>query len=137
MGEWRMKKASLAAALAACLLLLGGCGALEDALREAGERFEADRIATPQSSGGDIDWSFVPVVRELATGTFAESFPDAQIVGTNVASVNGRDERVIVVVQFEFESGKSGEYGFDYEKNAQGEYELKRYGEGVEVEDLH
>ena len=131
-----MKRAILAALLAACALLLGGCSSVEGALREVGERFEADKVATPENNGGDIDWSFVPVVRGMAQETFAGAFPDAQITNANVATVNGRDTRVIVVLSYTLD-GKSGEYGFDYEKNAQGEYELKRYGGGVEVEDLH
>ena len=132
-----MKRATLAILLLICALLLGACGSLEGALREVGARIEADNVATPQNNGGDIDWSFVPVVRDMATATFAEAFPDAQIVNTIVSSVGGRDDRVIVVVEFAFEDGKSGKYGVDYEKNDQGEYDLKRYGEGVEVEDLH
>ena len=132
-----MKRGILAVMLAGCLLSLGGCGSVEGALREVGARLEADSVDTPQNNGGDIDWSFVPVVRDMATETFAEAFPDAQIVNTIVSSVGGRDDRVIVVVEFAIEGGKSGKYGFDYQKNGQGEYDLKRYGEGVEVEDLH
>ena len=121
--------------LAVSLLLLGGCSSVEGALREVGQRFEADNVAVPENNGGDIDWSFVPVVRELAVGTFAEGFPQASVDNTNVASKNGRDDRVIVIISYTMD-GKSGEYGFDYEKNAQGGYDLKRYGEGVRVDDL-
>lgn len=130
-----MKQMGLAALLAACLALLGGCGVVEGALQDVGRRFEST-VDTPQNNGGDIDWSFVPVVREMAEDTFSEAFPEAEITQTNVASVNGRDARVVVVLTYTLD-GKSGEYGFDYEKNAQGAYDLKRYGEGVGVEDLH
>ena len=133
----KVKGIALAALLVVCTVLLCGCDALESTLREVGAKLERDSIATPANNGGDIDWSFVPVVRDLATATFSEAFPDAEIVGTNVASVNGRSDHVIVVVNFACEGGASGEYGFDYEKDAQGEYVLKRYGEGVEVDDLH
>ena len=129
------KRALLAALLIAAMALLGGCGSFEGALREVGQRFEADSVAVPENNGGDIDWSFVPVVRELATGLFTDAFPQAQVEGTNIASKNGRDDRVIVIVMYTLD-GKSGEYGFDYEKNKEGGYDLKRYGEGVRVDDL-
>ena len=132
-----MKRIVFVALLTACALLLGGCSSVESTLREVGARLERDSIATPQNNGGDIDWSFVPIVRDLATDTFTESFPEASVTNTNVASVNGRSDRVIVVVSYAFKDGRSGEYGFDYQKNAQGEYELRRYGEGVDVGDLH
>ena len=132
-----MKKIVFISLLTVCTLLLVGCSSVESTLREVGAKLERDRIATPQNNGGDIDWSFVPIVRDLATGTFTASFPEASVTNTNVASVNGRSDRVIVVVSYAFEDGRSGEYGFDYQKNAQGEYELKRYGEGVDVGDLH
>ena len=125
----------LAALLAASLAVLGGCSAVEGTLREVGQRLEADNVAVPENNGGDIDWSFVPVVREMAVATFSEGFPQATVDNTNVASKNGRDSRVIVIVMYTMD-GKSGEYGFDYEKNAQGGYDLKRYGEGVRVDDL-
>ena len=130
-GGW----APLAALLLAALALLGGCSSVEGALREVGRRYERDQIAVPENNGGDIDWSFVPVVRELATQTFAEGFPQATVDDTSVATKNGRDDRVIVIVMYTM-NGKSGEYGFDYEKNAQGGYDLTRYGEGVRVDDL-
>ena len=129
------KTAALAALLAACLAVLGGCAAVEGALRDVGQRFEADSVAVPENNGGEIDRSFVPVVRELAVSTFTEGFPQASVDNTNVASKNGRDDRVIVIVMYTMD-GKSGEYGFDYEKNKQGGYDLKRYGEGVRVDDL-
>ena len=33
-------------------------------------------------------------------------------------------------------NGVTGKYGFDYEKNADGEFELVRYGDGVDSGDL-
>ena len=33
-------------------------------------------------------------------------------------------------------NGKNGDYGFDYEKDENGEYVLKRYGGGVSSDDL-
>ena len=128
-----MKKRLLLAALVLiCAASLTACTSVESALHEAGARLEAEMVDTPDNNGGAIDWSFV---RELATATFAEAFPEAEITDTNVATVNGRDSRVIVVLSYTLD-GKSGEYGFDYEKT-DGGYELKRYGEGVEVADLH
>lgn len=131
-----MKKIAFLLLMAACLAMLGGCGTIESALKEVGRQYEENDVATPANNGGDIDWSFVPVVRELATDTFSAGFPDAEIVGTNVATVNGRDSRVIVIIEYAFEDGRTGEYGFDYKKNDAGEYELTRYGDGVRVDDL-
>ena len=44
-------------------------------------------------------------------------------------------DRVIVTLTYQL-NGKTGSYGFDYEKNEQGEYILKRYGGGVSSDDL-
>lgn len=130
-----MKKIALAAMLAACMVLLCGCTAVKDALSALEQKAGQHQAATPRDNE-NLDWSFVPVVRGMAEKTFQEGFPEAEITQTNVASVNGRDTRVIVVLSYTL-GGKSGEYGFDYEKDDQGEYVLKRYGEGVGVEDLH
>ena len=130
------KRLLLAAMLTVCAVSLAACSSVEGALREVGAKLEAETVQTPANNGGDIDWSFVPVVRELAEKTFAEGFPEAEITNANVATVNGRDSRVIVVLSYTL-NGKSGEYGFDYTKTEDGAYELKRYGEGVEVADLH
>ena len=126
---------ALAILLAACLAFLSGCDAVGGALRDVGQQLEAQSVAVPENNGGDIDWSFVPVVRDLAVETFLDGFPAATVDNTNVASKNGRDDRVIVIVMYTLD-GKSGEYGFDYRKNAEGGYDLSRYGEGVRVDDL-
>ena len=102
---------------------------------QIGDDIEARQLDTPQAADTSVDWSFVPVVRDMATKMFAEGVPDAKIVDTRVASKTSGGERAIVVIEYD-RAGKRGTYGFDYEKNAQGEYELKRLGEGVRTDDL-
>ena len=132
-----MKKWMLAVLLLLTLFVLSGCDAATQALAKIGEEIEAAQLKTPQdNSASTMDWSFVPVVRDMATKMFTEGVPDAKVVDTRVASKSGSGERVIVVIEFD-RAGRRGTYGFDYEKNAQGEYELKRMGEGVRTDDLH
>ena len=76
-----MKKMGLCLALFALLLSLSGCAGVESALHEAGEKIQSNRVETPQNNGGDIDWSFVPVVREKAVSLFTEAFPEAKVQG--------------------------------------------------------
>ncbi len=130
-----MKKIGIALLLLALLWTLSGCRTLEDTLHQAGEKIKSNQVETPQNNGGDIDWSFVPVVRDMAVKTFTEGFPDAVIKETNVASKNGASDHVIVILTYEM-GDKHGEYGFDYEKDESGEFVLKRYGDGVSVDDL-
>ena len=92
-------------------------------------------METPQNISGNIDWSFVPVVREKAVSLFTEAFPDATVKETGVACKNTKADRVIVTISYEL-NGKNGDYGFDYEKDENGEYVLKRYGGGVSSDDL-
>ena len=132
-----MKRMMLAALLAAALLMLSGCQSATQALAKIGDDIEASQLKTPKdNSASAMDWSFVPVVREMATKMFEEGVPDAKIIDTRVASKSNTGERAIVVIEYE-RAGKRGTYGFDYEKNAQGEYELKRLGEGVRTDDLN
>lgn len=132
-----MKRVMLAAMLIAALLMMSGCQSATQALAKIGEDIEAAQLKTPSdNSASTMDWSFVPVVRDMATKMFAEGVPDAKIVDTRVASKSGSGERVIVVIEFD-RGGMRGTYGFDYQKNAQGEYELKRLGEGVRTDDLN
>ncbi|MBQ2991931.1 MAG: hypothetical protein IJD60_11705 [Clostridia bacterium] len=132
-----MKKGMLAGLLVLALFVMSGCESATQALAKIGDEIEAAQLKTPQdNSASTMDWSFVPVVRDMATKMFAEGVPDASIVDTRVASKSGSGERVIVVIEFD-RAGKRGTYGFDYEKNAQGEYELKRLGEGVRTDDLN
>ena len=130
-----MKKMTLALMLAAALMLLCGCTSVEQALGKIGDDIEARQLDTPQSADKSIDWSFVPVVREMASETFMAGFPEATILESSVASKNGSSERVIVTLTYQM-GDKKGEYGFDYEKNEQGEYVLTRYGDGVNSDDL-
>ena len=130
-----MKKLAIFAALALLMLTMTGCTAVEDALGKAGDDIEANMLDTPDNNGGDIDWSFVPVVRDMATKLFTDSFPEAEVLNSSVASRNGASDHVIVTLDFKLD-GKEGSYGFEYEKNDAGEYELKRYGEGVSSDDL-
>ena len=112
-----MKKIICAMLLAALVITLSGCTKIEGTLHEVGEKLKSEQLDTPQSGSASGDWSFVPVVREMAVKTFTDAFPDATVTETGVA-------------------GKTGSYGFDYEKNEQGEYILKRYGGGVSSDDL-
>ena len=130
-----MKKAVLLMLLGLLLLVLTGCTSMEQALGKIGDDIEARQLDTPQAADTSVDWSFVPVVRDMATEMFAEGVPDATITNTRVASKDNRGDRAIVVVEFE-RNGKSGSYGFDYEKDENGVYELKRMGEGVRTDDL-
>lgn len=130
-----MKKMVLALMLVLALVMMSGCASVHEALAKIGDDIEASQLDTPQTVDKNVDWSFVPVVREMATKMFTEGVPDATIRDTRVASKSGTGERVIVIVEYT-KDGKSGSYGFDYEKNAAGEYELKRLGEGVRTDDL-
>ena len=118
-----MKKMGLCLVLFALLLSLSGCAGVESALHEAGEKIQSNRVETPQNNGGDIDWSFT------------EAFPEAKVRETGVACKNTKADRVIVTISYEL-NGKNGDYGFDYEKDENGEYVLKRYGGGVSSDDL-
>lgn len=119
--------------LALCLAALSGCDALDEALDKLNSKSAG--AASSASSGGEMDWSFVPVVREAAVKTFTQGFPEARVTETSVATRSGDSRRIIVRISYEM-NGKTGDYGFDYEKNEAGEYELKRYGDGVSVDDL-
>ena len=130
-----MKKMILALMLLLMLALLSGCASMEQALAKIGDDIEAAQLDTPRTADTSVDWSFVPVVRDMATKMFTEGVPDATIRETRVASKSGMGDRVIVIVEFT-KDGKNGSYGFDYEKNDAGEYELKRMGEGVRSDDL-
>ena len=74
-------------------------------------------------------------MREMAVKTFTDAFPDATVTETGVACKTTGADRVIVTLTYQL-NGKTGSYGFDYEKNEQGEYILKRYGGGVSSDDL-
>ena len=130
-----MKKMILALMLLAMLVLMSGCASMEQALAKIGDDIEASQLDTPKVSDKNVDWSFVPVVRDMATKTFTEGVPNAAITNTRVASKDTKGDRAIVVVEYTLE-GKSGSYGFDYQKDANGVYELKRFGEGVRTDDL-
>ena len=128
-----MKRIIMCAMLALCLAALSGCDALDEALDRMNSKSASS--AGTASSGGEMDWSFVPVVREAAVKTFTQGFPEARVTETSVATRSGDSRRIIVRISYEM-NGKTGDYGFDYEKNETGEYELKRYGDGVSVDDL-
>ena len=130
-----MKKIVLALTLVLALLMLSGCSSMEQALAKIGDDIEASQLDAPKTADTSVDWSFVPVVRDLATKMFTEGVPDATIRDTRVASKSGQGDRVIVIVEYT-KDGKNGSYGFDYEKDANGAYELKRFGEGVRTDDL-
>ncbi len=127
-----MKKILLLALLCAALLLMSGCTAVDQAVGRLREDGKPD---TPQAAETGIDWSFVPGVRDLAVKTFTDAFPDATVSETSVATRSGDSARVIVTLTFEMD-GKTGTYGFDYEKDDAGNYVLVRYGDGVDSGDL-
>jgi len=130
-----MKKGILALMLAAALLMMTGCTSMEQALSRIGDDIEASQLKELKTADTSVDWGFVIEVRELATKTFAEGVPDATITNTRVASKDNKGDRAIVIVEFE-RDGKSGSYGFDYERDETGAYVLKRMGEGVRTDDL-
>ena len=109
-----MKKTCFLLILIALLISLSGCTGIENALHEAGEKIQSNQVETPQNNGGDID---------------------ATVKETGVACKNTKADRVIVTISYEL-NGKNGDYGFDYEKDENGEYVLKRYGGGVSSDDL-
>ncbi|MFR5796090.1 MAG: hypothetical protein ACLUI3_11435 [Christensenellales bacterium] len=128
-----MKKMGLCLALFALLLSSPAARALK-ARCTGGEKIQSNRVETPQNNGGDIDWSFVPVVREKAVSLFTEAFPEAKVRETGVACKNTKADRVIVTISYEL-NGKNGDYGFDYERTRTGIY-AQRYGGGVSSDDL-
>ena len=131
-----MKKAMLWLVLCLALVSMSGCAVVQQTLSQVGEEMEAAYLDTPKAgSAGAMDWSFVPVVRDMATQMFTEGVPDATIRDTRVAVKEDGGAHVIVVIEYT-RDGKNGSYGFDYQKNEQGEYELKRFGEGVRTDDL-
>ena len=130
-----MKKGLLAALLCALLLTMTGCNAVDEALGRLGDDIKASRLDTPEKTDSGIDWSYVPVVREMAVTMFTEAFPNATVTETSVASKNVDGKRVIVTLTYQMDN-RNGTYGFDYTKNEQGEYELTRYGDGVNSDDL-
>ena len=115
-----MKKMILALTLVLVLLMLSGCSSMEQALAKIGDDIEASQLDTPKAADTSVDWSFVPVVRDMATKMFTEGVPDATIRDTRVASKSGQGDRVIVVVEYT-KDGKNGSFGFVYEKNVAGE----------------
>ena len=130
-----MKKVVLLMILGAMLLMMTGCTSMEQALSKIGDDIEARQLEAPQEADTSVDWSFVPVVRDMASKMFTEGVPGATITNTRVASKDNKGERAIVIIEYALD-GKTGSYGFDYEKDASGAYELKRFGEGVRTDDL-
>jgi len=130
-----MKKMILMILLCSMLFLMTGCASMEQALSKIGDDIEARQLDTPKAVDTSVDWSFVPVVRDKATKMFTEGVPGAEITNTRVGSKDNKGERAIVVIEYRLD-GKTGSYGFDYEKDDSGVYELKRFGEGVRTDDL-
>jgi len=130
-----MKRYLLAALLLALMLCLTGCTAIDEALGKIGDDIEASQLKESTVSAAQGDWGFVVTLRERSVALFMESFPEAKVLDAAVATKSSIGERVIVTLTVEM-NGKKFEYGFDYEKNDAGEYEIKRYGEGVNSGDL-
>lgn len=131
-----MKKIALLCVLLAALFTLSGCQSVQLALGKIGDDIEATYLQEAKPGSGDgIDWSFVPVLRERATAMFIEGVPDAEVTDSSVAVKSDDMNRVVVTLTYK-RGGVTGKYGFDYEKNAEGEFELVRYGDGVDSGDL-
>lgn len=130
-----MKKILLALVLCAALIALSGCTAIDEALSKIGDDIEASQMGNVSASDTQGDWGFVVTLRERATTLFTDSFPEATVTDAAVATKSAAGDRVIVTLTYTLD-GKTGKYGFDYEKNDAGEYELKRYGGGVSSADL-
>ena len=116
------------------LLLLSGCAGVESALHRRGEDTEqSGGNAAEQRRGHRLE--LCARRGEEAVRLFTEAFPEAKVRETGVACKNTKADRVIVTISYEL-NGKNGDYGFDYEKDENGEYVLKRYGGGVSSDDL-
>ena len=129
-----MKKILLLMLMLIAISVMTGCTAVDQALNKLGNDIEASRV---QSAGekdrSGLDWSFVPVLREKATAMFTEAFPDYPVTDASVAC---KDERRVIVTLTYMKDGVAGKYGFDYKLGENGEYELDRYGDGVDSGDL-
>ena len=130
-----MKKILFAALLLALMISLSGCTAVDQALSKIGDDIKASQMKESTAAAAQGDWGFVVTLREHASNLFDESFPGAKVLDAAVATKSSTGERVIVTLTVEL-NGKKLEYGFDYEKKDNGEYEIKRYGEGVNSDDL-
>ena len=130
-----MKKWMLLMLLGVMLLTLSGCTSMQQALSKIGDDIKASQMKESTAAAAQGDWGFVVTLREHASNLFVESFPGAKVLDAAVATKSSTGERVIVTLTVEL-NGKKLEYGFDYEKKDNGEYEIKRYGEGVNSDDL-
>ena len=129
-----MKKGWMLLLLAALLLTLSGCTAVEQALVKIGDDIEAAQVKSPGTSDrSGLDWAFVPVLRERAKAMFTEAFPEYPVTEASVAC---KDERRVIVTLTYMRDGVAGRYGFDYKLGEDGEYALDRYGDGVSAGDL-
>jgi len=129
-----MKKILLLILMLVAISMMTGCSAVDEALGKIGDDIEASRLnSAGESDKSDMDWSFVPVLREDATKTFTEAFPDYPVTDASVACKDAR--RVIVTLTYT-RDGVAGKYGFDYKLGEDGVYTLDRYGDGVDSDDL-
>ena len=131
-----MKKILLIVMMLMAISLLTGCTAVDQALNKIGQDIEASSVKSAgETDRSGLDWSFVPVLRERATAMFLEGVPEAEVTDSSVAVKSSDMSRVVVTLTYK-RNGVTGKYGFDYEKNADGEFELVRYGDGVDSGDL-
>lgn len=129
-----MKKILLLMLMLIAISVMTGCTAVDQALNKLGNDIEASRIESAgEKDRSGLDWSFVPVLREKATAMFTEAFPDYPVKDASVAC---KDERRVIVTLTYMKDGVAGKYGFDYKLGENGEYELDRYGDGVDSSDL-
>jgi len=129
-----MKKILLLILMLVAISMMTGCTAVDEALGKIGDDIEASRLnSAGESDKSGMDWSFVPVLREEATKTFTEAFPDYPVTDAGVACKDAR--RVIVTLTYT-RDGVTGKYGFDYKLGEDGKYTLDRYGDGVDSDDL-
>ena len=90
-----MKKMLLAALLVMALFVMTGCADVQQALSKVGDDIEAAQLESAGSSDSSgLNWAFVPLLREEATKTFTDAFPDYPVTDASVAC---KDERRVIV----------------------------------------
>lgn len=129
-----MKRVFLLVLMLVAISVLSGCTAVDEALGKLGDDIEAAQLESAGSSDSSgLNWAFVPLLREEATKTFTDAFPDYPVTDASVAC---KDERRVIVTLTYMRDGVAGKYGFDYKLGEDGTYTLDRYGDGVDSSDL-
>lgn len=104
------------------VLLLSGCS-------KAGPLAEAET---------ETVFSDYEEVVEIAKDEFYSVFSEHDDLKiTETSAMVRSDDETHIVIQFQYESGQgSGVYGFEYQKDGYGNYELRQHGGGVTVNHL-